>query len=138
MEYSGFPQYLIQACQSLYQHTKILIGTHKTNEVDTNQGVRQGCSLSPTLFNLYIDDIIRTWKTSAAPGIKLKVNMFINKLLFADDQVIIQECEDGLQRSTPRQNLSRLWNENLKKTPNLWFSKGKNLFVQKLSLKMKS
>jgi len=52
------------------------------------------------LFNLYIDDIIRTWKDSATPGIELNANLNINTLLFADDQAIIQKCEDDLQRST--------------------------------------
>lgn len=102
MERRGFPRHLIQACQSLYQHTKIVINKYKDCEVAINQGVRQGCSLSPTLFNIYIDDIIRNWKLSITPSIRLNANTNINTLLFADDQAIIQENEDDLQRATHR------------------------------------
>ena len=67
--------------------------------VQTNHGVRQGCALSPTLFNIYTGDIIRTWKSSVAPGIPLNINININILLFASDQIIIQSNDDDLQRS---------------------------------------
>ena len=51
----GIPLHLVQACQSLYQNTNILIDMEV---VQTNQGIRRGCGLSPTLFNIYTDDVI--------------------------------------------------------------------------------
>ena len=63
-----------------------------------NQGVRQRRNLSPTLFNIYIDDLLRKWKHKADAGIMRKRNLYINTLLFADDQVVIQDSEDKLQK----------------------------------------
>ena len=54
--------------------------------------------LSPALFNIYIDDLLRNWKLKAEDGIMLKRNLYINTLFFADDQVIIQDSEDKLQK----------------------------------------
>ena len=56
-----------------------------------NQGVRQGCNLSPAIFNFYTDDLLRNWKHKGDTSIKLKRNIYLNTLLFADDQVIIQD-----------------------------------------------
>jgi hypothetical protein len=58
-----------------------------------NQDIRKGCPLSPTLFNLYIDVIIR-WQ------IELKINFYVNNiwfstLLFCDDYVIIGSWENN-------------------------------------------
>ena len=91
------PQHLIQASQSLYQNTSILINTE---EVEFNQGVGQGCGLSPTLFNIYTNDIICTWKSLITNDIFM--NMFINVIAqdFADDQIIIQSNEVYLQKFT--------------------------------------
>ena len=64
------------------------------DKIYINQGVRQGCNLSPALFTIYTDDLLRNWKHKADVGIVLKRNLCINTLLFADDQVIIQDSED--------------------------------------------
>jgi len=83
-------------------HLLALLGAHPIlhiSRIRVNQGVRQGCNLSPSLFNIYIDNLLRNWKHKADTGIKLKRNIYLNTLLFADDQVIIQDSEDKLQKS---------------------------------------
>ena len=67
--------------------------------VQINQGIRQGCGWSSTLFNIYTEDVIRTWKSSVAPDMPLYMNIKVNTLLFADDQIVIQINEDDLQKS---------------------------------------
>lgn len=64
----------------------------------TTTDMKQGCGLSPYLFNIYLDDI-RQFKIEINPGIKLHpTNRCINTLLFADDQIIIlQESKNVLQ-----------------------------------------
>lgn len=49
------------------------------------------CSLSPTIFNRYIDDMLRYMKNEVHPGIHLNSDTTNNNLLFADDQLIIQQ-----------------------------------------------
>lgn len=53
MHERGVPQHLLRATQSLYKETEIQIesGGKKSKTVMINQGVSQGCHLSPTLFN---------------------------------------------------------------------------------------
>jgi hypothetical protein len=61
--------------------------------------VRQGYSVSHTLFNIYIDDMFRTWKSKTHQGINLGRNSFFSSLLYAYDKVIIQNSKDELQRA---------------------------------------
>ena len=69
------------------------------DKIFINEGVRQGCNLSLALFNIYVDDLPSSWKHKADSGIVLKRNLYLNTLLFADDQVIMQDSEDKLQKS---------------------------------------
>ena len=100
MERSGIPEHLSSAIRSLYDDSRIVIKTPNTisEEVKINKGLRQGCSLSPTLFNIYIK-VVNIWMGEVEGGIKLRQGCNVNTMLFADDQIVIQTTEDDLQLS---------------------------------------
>ena len=59
-------------------------------------GLRQGCVLSPLLFITYINWIDRRIQNSECVKIG---NFKINRLLLADDLVLLADSESGLQRA---------------------------------------
>ena len=52
----------------------------------------------PVLFNLYLDEVIRIWLKELKTSKYFKELIF-NTLLFADDQCIISDTEDNLQKA---------------------------------------
>ena len=64
-------------------------------------GLRQGCVMSPWLFNLYIDGVVREVNARAlGRGLKLvdgnDNEWELNQLLFADDTVVVADSESKL------------------------------------------
>jgi retron-type reverse transcriptase len=90
----------------IYTQNKILIKFNNklSKPKEINKGVRQGCPLSPTLFNIYLDELITKWQKQRITGIKLSKNWQLSTLLFADDQVIIAKTEDDLQKAAHKLN----------------------------------
>ena len=58
------------------------------------EGVRQGCILSPCLFNLYAEYIMRNARLDEAQaGVKI-ARRIVNNLRFADDTTLMAESEE--------------------------------------------
>jgi hypothetical protein len=53
---NNVPNYLLNTIKSIYRNTKVIIKFNEdlSEPIPTNKGVRQGCGLSPILFNIYI------------------------------------------------------------------------------------
>ena len=90
---------MFNAIKSLLQGTESCILLNKslqTNWFDILCGVRQGDTLSPTLFSLFINDLVKELKEN---GPTLNINNFkLNCLLYADDMVIIGDSPNNLQQ----------------------------------------
>jgi hypothetical protein len=98
---------LIEAIKSIYNNTKVRIKLRNniSQPLETTKGVRQGCTLSPLLFNIYLNHMIQKWLLKAeSHGIQLQKYLKITALLYADDQVILSNDEDDLQRATKHLN----------------------------------
>ena len=59
-------------------------------------GVRQGCVLSPLLFNIFMADF--PGSLSQDVGVHLTDNTSINCILWADDIILLSETEEGLNK----------------------------------------
>ena len=66
-------------------------------------GVRQGCNLSPLLFDIFVNDIFEIFDGKECCPINL-YNKPINCLMYADDLLILSETEDGLTECLQRLN----------------------------------
>jgi len=95
------PDTLLKAIMDISTQNKILIKFNNklSKPVEINKGVRQSCPLSPTLFNIYLDEIITKWQKQDITGIKLSKTQQVSTLLFADERVTIGDTENNLQKA---------------------------------------
>jgi len=64
------------------------------------KGLRQGCSLSSTLFKIPIQNSLENWqKKCARMGLEIQ-DRTIHSMLFADDQILIAHDYDDLEYMT--------------------------------------
>ena len=95
----GIPDHLICLLRNLYagQEATVRTGHGTTDWSQTRKGVRQGCILSPWLFNLYAEYIIgNAGLDEAQTGIKI-AGRNINKLRYANDTTLMAESEEDLK-----------------------------------------
>ena len=80
------------------QKATVRTGHGKTDWFQIGKGVRQGCILSPCLFNFYAEYIIRnSGLDEAQAGIKI-AGRNISHLRYADDTTLMAESEEELKR----------------------------------------
>ena len=92
----GIPDHLTSLLRNLYagQEATVRNGHGTTDWFQTGKGVHQGCILSPCLFNVYAEYIMRnTGLDEAQAGIKI-AGRNINKLRYADDTTFTVESEE--------------------------------------------
>ena len=95
----GIPDHLTCLLRNLYadQEATLRIGHGTTDWFQIGQGVRQGCILSPCLFNLHVAHIMRnTGLEEAQAGIKI-AGRNINNLRYADNTSLMAESEEELK-----------------------------------------
>ena len=89
----GIPDHLICLLRNLYagQEATVRTGHRTTDWFQIARGVREGCILSPCLFNLYAEYIMRNaGLEEAQAGIKTAWRS-INNLRYADDTTLMAE-----------------------------------------------
>ena len=95
----GIPDHLTCLLRKLYagQEATVRTGHETTDWFQIGKGVRQGCILSPCLFKLYAENIMRnTGLEKAQAGIKI-AGRNINHLRYADDTTLMAESEEDLK-----------------------------------------
>ena len=95
----GIPDHLTCLLRNLYagQEAAVRTGHGKTDWFQIGKEVYQGCTLSPCLFNLYAEYIMRNdGLEEAQPEIKI-AGRNINNLRYADDTTLMAESKEELK-----------------------------------------
>ena len=96
---SGIPDHLTCLLRNLYegQGATVRTGHGTTDWFQMGKGVHQGCILSPCLFNLYAEYLMRNaGLDEAQAGIKF-AGRNINNLKYANDTTLVAESEEKLK-----------------------------------------
>ena len=95
----GIPDHLTCLLRNLYtgQEATVRTGHGTTDLFKIGKGVRQGCILSPCLFNLYAEYIMKNAGLDEAQA-RIKISeRSINNLRYADDTTLLAESEEKLK-----------------------------------------
>ena len=95
----GVPDHLTCLLRNLYagQEATVRTGHGTTDWFQIGKGVRQGCILSPSLFNLYAECIMRNaGLNEAQAGIKI-ARRNLNNLRYADDTTLMAKNKEELK-----------------------------------------
>jgi len=128
MRERGVREGLVERVEEILRETKsrVRIGRQWGEEFWTVKGVRQGCPLSPILFNLAIADLEEYMKKGGWGGIRLGEERTYT-LMYADDIVLMAEEKQGMRSLISKMEgyLDRKGLElNVKKTKIIRFRKG--------------
>lgn len=116
---------------NLYWHqtASIRVEGDYSEDISIRRGVRQGCVLSPTLFNLYSEYVFGKALENVDAGVLVNGER-INNIRYADDTVVFADSLEGLQELMDR--IVEAGSEcglslNIKKTKFMVISKDNNI-----------
>ncbi len=117
----------IRIVRNMYENIHGLVKTNGriSEKIPLTVGLRQGCNLSPFLFNLYVNDLpILLDKIECDPP--MLYNKRLPILMYADDMVLLSTTPTGLQKSLTLLGIyCKRWQleVNLEKTKIMFFNK---------------
>lgn len=87
-----------QVVKYMYSNSKFVVKKDNilSQSGKSERGVRQGDSLSPLLFNIFINDIDKIFDQSVSDPVVLNSTK-LNCLIYADDVLLLSESKEGLQ-----------------------------------------
>ena len=91
---------LLRGVQSFYEDSRacVRVGSEVSEWFPVRVGLRQGCVMSPWLFNLYMDGVVReVYARARIAGVVFEGGLRVSQLLFADDTALVAESEEGLK-----------------------------------------
>ena len=95
----GIPDHLTCLLRNLYEGEEVTVRTGQTatDWFQIGKGVRQGCILSPCLFNFYTEYIMRNAGLDEAQARIKTAGRNINNLKYSDDTTLVAESEEELK-----------------------------------------
>ena len=95
LQETGIPDHLTFFLRNLYAGQEATVKTgHGTDWLQIGKGVRQGCILTPCLFNLYAEYLMRnTGLNEAQAGIKI-AGRNVSNLRYADNITLMQKVKN--------------------------------------------
>ena len=100
LEEYGVTGRLLRAIRSLYEKSEACVRVKdelsRCNWFPISQGVRQGCVMSPWLFNVFMDKIVREGMENFVGGVKMSTTE-VSIVLFADDVMLLTEREEDME-----------------------------------------
>ena len=102
----GINGQLLIAVQSLYEKSEACVRVCREEDewFEVDFGLRQGCVMSPWLFNLFMDAAMKEASEKAGDiGVTLRderrnIEWKVEMLMFADDTVLLGDSEEKLER----------------------------------------
>jgi exonuclease III len=124
---------IINLLTSMYNklNTCVKIGPNISKNFECNIGTRQGCNLSSTLFNMYVDDLSKMFNDTRCDPVNFEGTK-LGCLLYADDVLILSSSAKGLQSSLNKlNNYCKKWRltVNTVKTKTMVFNSRKSNHV---------